>query len=323
MPYQAPYQPLVPGLNSQLSKLSDIPLIGPWTARLGKVNRILGYPCHPTPEIWIEAFAHASIHGVLSVISPTCVDYLVSRFARPRPGGRHGKPGGRIPRKPRIHMDIYKMLPLQQFTLDGVLGHYALRTVELARAFGWYVALADATTDGLLNWTSLAYQWSGCDQPGSIGAQAHAVPGSVLLFQGAWLPVNNWIWDQHVGVATGPGGFVTPRGKSTHVTWHVTSHPPEDVPGCEGATCRFRLVNVTTGKTYEAPRVPLNGGTTSQSGGLLDYDAGEADNNSLRVEYFIEGCGFAIIDSGHITFTSNSVTSMFAPQQPCPPAHGG
>lgn len=319
MPIQQPHSPLVPGLNKQLNKFADVPLIGPWTSRIGKVNRILGFPCHPSPEIWIEAFVSAALHGVLSIVSPTCIDYAMSRFGRQKPRGRHGAPGGPGPRKPRLHSDPYKVLPLGKIGLTGKGGLFALRGAELLRALGWWLTIIDATTDGLVNWTSLAYQWSGCDQPGSTGAQAHAIQGNVLLFQNVWLPVTDWIWDQALGVIVHGEGFYVPRGKSIHVSFSMSTHSPENIPACQGATAIFRLANQRTGEKFGATSYRNSSTGVNTGGGLMDYNAGMNDADPMIVEYFISGCGYQIIDSGHMTVTAHSVTSMFAPQQPCSP----
>lgn len=323
MPVQPPYQPLVPGLNKQLNKFAGIPLIGPWTSRIGKVNRILGFPCHPTPEVWTEAFFYAGAHAILSLLSPTCMDYAMSRFGRQNPRGRHGRPGGQPPRKPKLGTDPYKMLPLRKIALTDKGGLWALRGAELLRALGWYLTLIDATTDGLLNWTSLAYQWSGCDQPGSATAQAHAIPGNVLLFQNAWLPVTDWIWDQSLGIIVSGSGFYIPRRKSVHVSWSMSSHPPDFIPGCEGSHTEFRLANSRTGQTFDGGSFYTESTRRSQGGGLMDNNAGDNEVDQMRVEYRISGCGYSIIDSGHMTVTAHEVSSAFAPQQPCSPQMKG
>lgn len=318
MAIQKPFGPLVPGLNKQLNKLHDIPLIGPWAGRIGKVNRILGFPCNPSPEIIVEALVVSAIHAFLSLYTPSCIDYAASRFGREKPGGRHGAPGPGRTRKPKAGIDPFKVLPLKQIGISGDGGLFLLRAFELLRLVGFWLTVVDATTDGLVNWTSLAYQWSGCAQPGSEMAQAHLRTPCIFLFQNAWLPVTDWEWSGVVGVVGSQSGLYIPAHKAIHISWSVSSHPPPEIPGCDGSHCQFRLAKANGDVVQTSTSVPDSSTGGRISGNVLINDHGFDSLDQLRVEYFISGCGYAIGDSGHMTYTSASIVDTFKPQGSCP-----
>lgn len=315
MAVQAPYGPMSPGLNKQINRLNQAPIIGPWLGRLGKVNRILSFPCHPTPEIWVQAAFYATAHAFMQVFSPSCLDYAMSRF-KPGSGGlgsRH-RPSGQN-RKPKFKLDPYKIFPFNQLPVGNGVGLAALRAAELIRFFNFWLTVVDATTEGLVNWTSLAYQWQGCLQPGGRGAQGNVVIPQVILFQHAWLPVliN---WTQHNNVTVGPNSIIVPRGKAVNISWSASAtEPTESWPKTE---YRFRLSGTAGEMQQDGIPSDMGSGTGQGMNNLYLNDNGFAAEAQLRIEYFMHGSGVGIMTGGHLTYTEAPVTSLWNPANPCP-----
>src|SRR5690349_16068684 len=131
------------------------PGLGPlrtWGSRIGRVNDIWASPCKVTPEIWVEAFWQVLPIAIFKAIKPSPVDYLIIRF-----GSGHGK-------------KRFKAWDFWGFGIGGGIhkpgwGWQVFKIGELAARTLWYIALIDAFTWGVLNWMSLAYQYSGCLTP--------------------------------------------------------------------------------------------------------------------------------------------------------------
>src|SRR5262249_1911764 len=158
----------------------------------------------------------------------------------------------------------------------------------------------------------------GCLQPKGTEMQAHAGE-SVIIFGNAWLPYSGWIWEQNSGNRGGAGGANVPAHKSTHLSWSLSASPPPNIPGCEGATYQFRLMNYATGHSQmgQMHTDPATGVTTGQN--IYDDNTGSSNGGLLGVEYFIGGgCGFGINVSGHMTYTQSPVTTAWNPMDPCP-----
>lgn len=123
--------------------------------------------------LWVLAFWTGIPKAVYSIIKPSPVDYIQDRFGvhHHSKRGRNFKAGG--------------LLDLKINPGKG-LGWAAFAASELSDKIGWYLLIADVTAELILNWTSTAYQWNGCQVPGSpwaSGSQTVSHPQAANSWQ--------------------------------------------------------------------------------------------------------------------------------------------
>lgn len=135
---------------------NQIPIVGSVIRtyyNTGHIYEIVTQACTPIPNILIRAFFANIPMLIWSIVKPDPVDYVQERF-----GHGHHKRRRRDWTKGDIDVD----------KPSGGRGH--LRWVsflgsELLDKIGWYCLVVDATEDFLVNWTSMAYRYSGCQDP--------------------------------------------------------------------------------------------------------------------------------------------------------------
>lgn len=143
-----------------LTQARHIPIIGDDIYNVGKAIKIMSQPCGPDPWIAVQAFFTYSPVLLWSLVKPEPMDFLTTRFGRGHHHRRrrrfrandvwrptwtdaiHG-PGGKIPIAPGLTTALW-------------------RGAMLTERIGWYLLVVDATSDFLINWTTMAWAWSGC-----------------------------------------------------------------------------------------------------------------------------------------------------------------
>lgn len=129
-----------------------IPIIGNDIYQVGQVYSIINQSCTPNPLIAVKAMFHYSPSLIWALLKPEPLDLAFER-------------AGRTHKRKRYR----KVRPLDKFQLDptefGKVGTAIFNLANLAERVGWYLIILDATTDWMVNWTSLAYQWGGCAVP--------------------------------------------------------------------------------------------------------------------------------------------------------------
>lgn len=131
-----------------------IPIIGADIYQVGQVIDIVSQDCTPTPTIAVNAFFANVPMLAWSLVKPSPEDYLTDRL-----GQRHKRK-----RKNRFRMADFDIGPK-----PGSRGAawVEFSTIKLLERVGWYMLVIDATTDFAVNWTSMAYRYSGCQEPSS------------------------------------------------------------------------------------------------------------------------------------------------------------
>lgn len=132
---------------------TNIPLIGHQIARVGRVLQITAHPCDVDPLIAVEAFFYSAPIMIGTLFKPAYLNDQEEHF-QSREIGRKGRHGRR-----RINVE-------EEFPGVGPgakrVGWWLFKISSLAQRIGWYFAVLDAGTQLAVNWTSLAYTWSGC-----------------------------------------------------------------------------------------------------------------------------------------------------------------
>lgn len=148
-----------------------IPVVGPWIGRVGQIQDIMATPCEVEPEIWVLAFFAGAPAALFSLYKPDPFDAASERF-----GSGHKKR-----RRRRYRWNDMILLPKP--TRPG-LQWVVFRVGQWAERLGWYILVADVAVEWAYNWSSMAYQWSGCANPtaswgrlGSTRGDSHLVDG--------------------------------------------------------------------------------------------------------------------------------------------------
>lgn len=129
-----------------------IPIVGPWISRIGKVHDIMTTACDVDPEIWVEAFFYGVPRMLVAQLKPTPQDFIDDRF-----GVTHK-------RKTKRKFHFVDELIDPNFK-PGTLGWAAFKLFEWKEKIGFYMIVIDSATELAYTWSSMAYQWSGCDDP--------------------------------------------------------------------------------------------------------------------------------------------------------------
>ena len=162
-----------------------VPVLGKVIYGAGQVYEIVTQPCTPNPNIVIKAF-FANIPMILwSIVKPDPVDFLTERFGR----GHHRR------RKRRWEID-----KIDIGTPSGKGGHLrwaAFAGTQLQQRIGWYFLIVDATADFVINWTSMAYRFSGCQEPDSGYGSARRTVATEYFHDNTALQVTYNTWSMN------------------------------------------------------------------------------------------------------------------------------
>lgn len=196
----------------------DIPVIGPWIGRTGRIQRIWSNPCAIEPQIYVQAFFTGIPYLLWSIYKPTPQDAIVKR-------------GGVGHKKRRIHwLKFTEAMP--GMIVDGRgIPIWFWSAQALKERIGWYFLLIDAAFDGVYYWSSLAYQWSGCPVPGNPHCSGYIEdrligPGAYTVPWGPWATIEN---SGGCFIADAGAGF--PKDSNVSVRYTIESEPYQPTGG--------------------------------------------------------------------------------------------
>lgn len=210
-----------------------IPLIGQNFARIGQVYQILAQPCQPEPSLWVQAFWTGVPKAIWSIVKPDPTDYLTERF-----GSVHSRK-----RKRRFNIDD---IMETKFPVGKGWGWAAWQGTRLLERVGWYLLIADVTTEFLVNWTSTAYLWAGCRVPGAKYSQADAdFRGDLPRLPGPTI-YNLWSVKAVNGVSATSSAITPPTGSTYSIQFQLTAAPPVG-PYPTALPSNVRLIDTSDG----------------------------------------------------------------------------
>lgn len=216
--------------------LNEIPVIGRWTAKIGKAYQIWGMPCSITPRAWVLATWYAVPKMLISPFCPSATDYLIRRT-----GQAHS---ARTKFKWDV-WDIHEANGLGPLQYDGELAWASFDLSRWGAQILWYAAWADAISDGVLNWTTLLHQYSGCTTPGNAVFEGLAGPTN-SVGQGICGPAFfNWGTLQNTGVAFAGRKWTIPAFTDWSVGFSIST-APATVLGPVYPT--YKIINSTSGE---------------------------------------------------------------------------
>lgn len=271
--------------------LAGIPKIGPWSSRVGKVIDILATPCDVQPMVWVYAFWTSAPVLLASLYKPDPVDYLTERGGRPHKHGRN--------RRFRPAWAQPPDLPVP----EGKLGWAAFTLGKFIERAGWYMLVADATTQFAVNWTSLAYQWSGCRTPDAKYARSNVVTPIFTPGAAGTYIFNDWAVQSQNGFFADTNSISTPAGFQANVGINFNVKPHDFPPFPQAAVTAVRLKDGITGNTmWEEAPAKTPDGSYGAATLFKDYVPGEGTHDFYveidKTEGFFNAAGSTFSASG-------------------------
>jgi hypothetical protein len=162
----------------------DIPIIGDQIAKIGRATTIFANPCAPNPTVWVYALFHAAPVMAVSLLKPELVDLNIKHRGRK---DRKGK-------KMRFFQDYI----FRDSIIDVPTPRWAVfQLYEFGQRLAWYFMVLDVTLDGVINWQTMVYQWSGCDDPsGPPYATGVVTPAPFWIVGGEGWVNPGWLWTE-------------------------------------------------------------------------------------------------------------------------------
>ncbi len=163
----------------------DIPFIGKWRSKIGRIIQINATPCSPVIEVWVFAFFQQIPFFFYTLTVPDCESALVDTTR---------KAGHR--RRRRLKMKGAKAI---RGTPDGPgFGWRVWRIYDFKEGVGFFFTIVDASLDLQINWMSTAYAMTGCPVPtpqqatwGTPGGPSAHMLGTEYTFFGMHLNDGN------------------------------------------------------------------------------------------------------------------------------------
>lgn len=273
----------------------DIPIIGRDIAKIGKIVDLFGSPCAPRAEVWAYAFFQAVPTFIVSLIKPEIIDINI------RHRGRKNRKGRKLKIIPHlIRRDAILEIPVPRYAV--------FQLAEMAQRVGWYFLVMDATMDFAINWMSMAYQWTGCDDPDPPPYIDCHYPASnpFISDTAGWRSLNSWNIDTiRKALYTPAGGIFTllepciPRFQLI-----AEAHPYSASPNARAYA--WRIIDADSlAVLYEQETTP-----SSDNGSTVDaatIPIGEFADNARFVVQVYKNEGF--LSTNGISFTCTTARS--------------
>lgn len=166
-------------LQGPLASNFDIPIIGSHIAKIGRIIDLYSMPCAPTPEIWAKALWQATPTAILTYAKPELWDV--------------GIPDHRKNNKKRPKGVAGALLKMTDSIVEVPLPRWRVfRAFELSELAGLYLFLADIAEDAVINWMSLAYEYTGCQDQFQAYAYRDHADHSTEIPMGGSVPATPW-----------------------------------------------------------------------------------------------------------------------------------
>jgi len=272
----APYWPKPKNPLPYSKQVGKLPVVGPWYSRLGRIHNYMIAPCALEPYAIFQAAVVAAPRLVYGLFGPDCTDdawdYLKGK--------------GKGHKKGAIFKTLGKRAPAGAIA-PGVRDLF-IPMGDFAQRVGWYITLIDQTSEFLVNWTSLMYQYQGCKANDTPYAQAKiAEPGFHLCPFGGEHEVCAWTKTGAHIFNVGFSELVVPSGYNPGVGFSLSSGP--NPIGPPDGTWQARLVNLYGSTQY--PWVePTKGPDGTLDATFYDFSAyAETNAGTYRVVVKTQG----------------------------------
>lgn len=250
-----------------------LPIIGPWIGRVGRVYRIWSEPCNPSPWIMIEAAFISAPRLLWSLYGPDFIDYKYDQITKNfRTHGRRGK------------MKIWDV-SYPAYDPPRGFGQVLFRGAEIAQKVGWYFIVIDATTEFVVNWSTLVYQLEGCHAPGILWCNLNGPEVLKVSIDGHSYTYGDFDVVGVSGLPWGPTGVGINAGLEFVASFTFVTEPVEIQP-LGGTAATGTLWDNVNSAPLGVPTVstdPVTGRTVSQSAFRYPVSAGLTHVIGVRV----------------------------------------
>lgn len=167
-----------------------------WARKIGYVEHAWAQPCNISPIVAVLAAFDATPYMLIALYKPDLFDEATERLQRTHRKRRRGR---------FTFVDWFRagyQIPVGRFQIAWFnIGAWAQR-------IGWYMLILDAGAGWLVNWTTAAYKWSGCEVPANWWGNGAIDPVSFFVTQN----IDRLVTFRHTGshnCTVGIGGFAS------------------------------------------------------------------------------------------------------------------
>lgn len=215
------------------------PLVGPWKAKITKIDKMAVIDCVPNAMAFISGYAAGLFHVFWSVAAPSCIDSLWDRAKRGNGKHRRFSASG---------TSVGPNLPAP----PGKAGVTGIALGNLAQRIGFFMAIIDGTLDGIYYGSSLVRRYSGCFNDTVPCAQLSATNVVPFLPAAGEFIFDVWTVDFTRDMSAGPGGIDVILPHAQDVTAYFTLQQEKDhFPGLIDAEYEAYLYDASTNTRYD------------------------------------------------------------------------
>lgn len=199
----------------------DVPIIGGWTGKIGRLKGIAAIQCSPTPEVAVFAFWHQIPYLVYTLLAPDCESIIVDGYRGS--GHRH-----------RRGVHVKDGVAVEGQPPGKGWGWKYWKLYDLKEKVGWFFLIVDGTIEFEINWMTTAYAWSGCPTDSPQWASWDTGPDPFVVGGGEdWHPFPMVLQAGHT-IAADQTQFACDAGKAMAVRIAIQCVPgpgqPNTVP---------------------------------------------------------------------------------------------
>lgn len=208
-------------------------------AIVGAIKRVVYMPCAPTPFIWAETFAPATLEMILTNIAPTWKQEIEIATGK-----------SWIKNIKQIVNDTHgPIAPIAATPLKSLFGAYA--TLDTVNYWLW---LADMIGEEAYNWSTLAARYSPCGRSkhgnwwtGNRGVGE--IPNNL-----AWIDAPPCVATSGGVAGIAPSGGLVPKGHQAQIGYALLIGPEVPLQG----TGEIRIINLATGEVYDSDTATIS-----------------------------------------------------------------
>jgi hypothetical protein len=280
----------------QYNQVGELPLVGPWIARVGAVIDIYATPGTISPQVWVLAAWHTLPRMLYLFTKPFFVaDQYHARLGRSH-GGKKSKKKGTAALLAQA-IPKFELPPGLGWRVFNVLAAFALKAE-------WYFFIADRTTEGLFNWVSLAYEYAGIRHPGDDFCSRSNTQGRLIEFADENVRTFAALYgvdDNGTIGSNGTGPYLTAGqvGQFNFTLDIDTDTDPEWTPSAKGISVWVSSSNMSW-KLNNTPLQPDANGKIQHNDSITHMGSGFEDVTHYEVQF--TGDGFFWLNDFSWTF---------------------